>query len=152
MRECQSLAIRSSGMWNPWGDLRHLVEVTLMFEPLVGRKMGRTCFRTSTITLDSSLLQRERNDALAHERIHLERGPAVVGFEDADERAVQIETARRLIPIGALCQALRWTRNVRELAEELHCTPETVVVRMTTMKHASERAAVRRVLDDVDIA
>lgn len=139
-------------MWNPWADLKHLAHVTLAFARLPGDQTGETCYLTDTITLDARLLQRERNDAIAHERVHLERGPALPGFEEHEERIVEEETARRLIPIGALVSAVRWTRDVNELAEELHCTPETVEVRIRSMRHPAERAALLAALSDVECA
>lgn len=139
-----------SGVWNPWADLVHLAHVTLTFAHLPGDQTGETCYSTHTITLDRRLLQRERNDAIAHERIHLERGPAIAGFEEHEERLVEEETARRLIPIGALLHALAWSRDLHELAEDLHCTPETVEIRLRSMCHPAERAAVKRLLLDLE--
>jgi len=45
---------------------------------------------------------------------------------------------------------LRWTRDLHQLAIELHCTVDVVSTRLATMHHPAERAAVRRVLDDVE--
>lgn len=135
---------------NPWAMLRASPDVTLHVGPLPDGQAGETCYDTWTVTIAPGLKQRERNDALAHELIHLERGPAPPAYAAADERAVEEEAARRLIPLAALLDALRWTRDLHQLAVELHCTVETVRVRFATMRHPAERAAVRRVLDDVE--
>ena len=69
---------------------------------------------------------------------------------EREEQVVCEETARRLIPLTALTDALRWTRDLHQLAIELHCTVDVVSTRLATMHHPAERAAVRRVLDDVE--
>lgn len=138
-------------MWNPWRTLRRRPDITLELVRLRAPQTAGVIHATRTILLDPRIGQRHRNDAVAHELVHLERGPAVVGFEVHEERAVEEETARRLIPIGDLCRALRWTRDVDELAEELWVSRETLLVRMATMTHPAERAAVRRVVEEVEV-
>lgn len=105
---------------------------------------------SGTVWLAHGLLQRERRDTLTHELVHLERGAPVAGFEDHEEHAVDAEVARRLIPIGALCDALRWTRDVTELAEELDCAEDSVRLRLATITDPAEVAAVAAALADVE--
>lgn len=137
-------------MWNPWRTLRRRPDITLDLVRLDAPQTAGTVHSARRILLDPRIGQRHRNDALAHELVHLERGPAVAGFEDAEERAVEEETARRLIPLEDLCRALRWTRDVDELAEELWVSRDTLLIRFRTMTHPAERAAVMRVLEEVE--
>ena len=120
-------------MWNPWAHLRAHRRVALTMRPLPTGTSAYVDFDDGHIYIDTSLLQRERNDALAHELTHLERGRPVARFEDAEERAVNEEVARRLIPLDELVQALRWSRNPTELAEDLNCTESTVLTRLARL-------------------
>lgn len=140
----------SVGGVNPWAVLRESPGVTLRFAPLPDGQVAETCFDTATVTLAPGLKQRERNDAMMHELVHVERGSVHEAYAEREEQVVEEETARRLIPLAALLDALRWTRDVHQLAVELHCTTETVLTRFNTMRHPAERAAVHRVLEDVD--
>lgn len=110
---------------------------------------GFVDFATCMIHIEARLLQRERRDTFMHELVHLERGAPVAGFEDREEHAVDAEAARRLIPLPALIDALRWTRDVTELAEELDCAEGSVEMRLATLT-AADRAAVaaQLALDD----
>jgi len=118
---------------------------------MIGHMSRRLTRNTSlTITIAAGLKQRERNSALMHEVVHLERGSVHSADTEREEQVVCEETARRLIPLTALTDALRWTRDLHQLAIELHCTVDVVSTRLATMHHPAERAAVRRVLDDVE--
>lgn len=132
-------------MWNPWEHLRTHQDIRLTMSRLPPGQRAYIDFDTQHIYLDSQLLQRERNDALAHELTHLARGCPIAGFEDAEERAVNVEVARRLLPLDQLVQALRWSRNPTELAEDLNCTESTILIRLATLS-ADEVAHIRSAL------
>ena len=138
-------------MWNPWKHLRTYRRVELTVCSLPAGTRAYVDFDARHIFMDSSLLQRERNDALAHELTHLERGRPVAGFEDAEERAVNEAVARRLIPLDALVQALRWSRNPTELAEDLNCTEATVLTRLAGLT-PDESVLIRSALDHGEVA
>lgn len=71
------------------------------------------------VTLDSRLLQVERRSAIAHELVHIERGPVPRDpwLAACEELAVEQETARRLIPLDRLVDALAWAHNLHEAAD-----------------------------------
>ncbi len=135
---------------NPWARLRVSPGVTLRVAPLPDGQHAEVHYPSLTITIAAGLKQRERNAALMHEVVHLERGSVHSADTEREEQVVCEETARRLIPLTALTDALRWTRDLHQLAIELHCTVDVVSTRLATMHHPAERAAVRRVLDDVE--
>jgi hypothetical protein len=116
--------------------------------PLGHGLMGLWDESTRTLWLDARLSATERRCTLVHELIHAERGD--VPCEDAaldarQERRVEQEAARRLIPLGALVDSLRWTAQVDELAELLEVDVETLLARIGGLTR-SEDAAVRAVM------
>lgn len=122
-----------SRRWNPWRALRRRPDITLVFEDPGPGLLGRVDYPHATITLHPGLLQAERRSTLTHELVHLERGPAVVGYVDVEERAVEVEAARRLIDLAQLVDAVRWTDDVHELAFELWVDPDTVRIRLRSL-------------------
>lgn len=77
--------------WNPWAALR-ASSVELWFAPLQGER-GRWTRRAEgdEILLDQSLDRRARQEVLAHELVHVERG---VGWPDATAATMEIEEER----------------------------------------------------------
>lgn len=121
--------------WNPWRHVgKHYPDIDVETRvELPGRVWGLTIGRT--ILLCRRLDQSARRSTLAHELIHLERGPVP---EDArgrarEERAVSAEAARRLIPLEALADALRWTRDEHQLADALWVDRPTLRARMGSL-------------------
>lgn len=120
------------GMFDPWGLLRSLVHVTISWGIMPDGSPGRTN-GTDIIWLDRRLHQAERRCTVTHELIHIELGHD--GCQQAAvEMKVRAETARRLIPIEALCKHLAWARSIQELAEELWVTPEVAQDRLRTLR------------------
>lgn len=107
--------------------------MTVVFEDPGRGLLGRVDYSTATITLHPRLLQTERRSTLTHELVHLERGPGVCGHEAREERAVEVEAARRLIDLAQLVDAVKWTDDVHELAFELWVDPDTVRIRLRSM-------------------
>jgi hypothetical protein len=95
--------------------------------------LAETDFATHRIDMTDGMLQRERRSVLTHELVHLERGPCLSFHESREERAVDAETARRLITCEALADALLWSSNETELAEELWVSDDLVRVRLDTL-------------------
>lgn len=129
-------------MFDPWGTLRHLVHVRISWVRMPDDIPGRTN-GVDTIWLDDRLQQVERRCALAHELVHLERRHRGCQHPSS-ERAVCIETARRLIPIEQLCHHAAWARSHSELAEELWVTKEVLTDRLASLT-ASEITALSAV-------
>lgn len=121
-------------MFDPWGALRRLTHIHIAFIRMPDGGPGRTD-GLRVIWLDNRLQQGERRCALAHELVHLERGHDGCQ-EPAIEFQVCAETARRLIPIDALCDHAAWATNVHELADELWVTPQVVTDRLHSLTHA----------------
>lgn len=107
-----------AGDSHPWRELQHSVK---FFDCRDGR-LGAWDPDTGTIWIARGLKQAERRCTLTHESIHAERGdePGATAWHDRkQERAVEIETARRLIPLHSLTGAMLWTDDLHELAEHL---------------------------------
>lgn len=125
--------------WNPWAALR-ATPTQLWFAPLVGER-GRWTRGPDgdEILLDERLDRRSRQEVLAHELVHVERG---VGWPDATAATMEIEeervwriALRRLAPPGEIARflAARGTVGpvtVSDLAEEFDLSP-----------HAAEQVA-----------
>lgn len=93
------------------------------------------------IVMDAGLLQAERRSTLAHELEHVARGPLPADpvLAAREEIACEEAAARRLIPLEALLDALRWSSDVCELADELWVDVQLARVRLERL-HPSERA------------
>lgn len=132
--------------YDPWDRLASLDDVRLETRRLPPRRRGQVDFVTRVITLAPHLDPRERTCTLAHELVHLERGPVLVRNTPREERAVAAIAARRLVPLPRLAQALRWTDDPRALAEELDVDPRTVRARLANLTDA-ERAELGQLLE-----
>lgn len=106
------------------------------------------------IVVDRRLLDVEKRCTITHERIHAERqDEAITGTADdvwfgcRQERTVSVEAARRLIPLAAMVDALRWTNDDHELAEILDVDLDTLHCRSSNFT-AQEVATIERQLWD----
>jgi hypothetical protein len=127
--------------YDPWHALSDFEGVRLEMAALPGSRRGQIDFETRTITLHPRLLPDERRCTLAHELVHLERGPVLVRQTPREERIVAAIAARRLLPIEALADALRWSDDPGVLAEELLVDDRTIRTRLATLT-AEEKAFV----------
>jgi Zn-dependent peptidase ImmA (M78 family) len=110
--------------WNPWRALREQADVVLVRSvPLAGPRGLAIVFADGepVVALDPELGRVERRSVLAHELVHLERGllPAdapehVVAKE---ERQVDDEAARRLVPVDELRAVAASLLDVAETVE-----------------------------------
>ena len=101
-----------SSRWHPWRQLRDHhpnVHVQCRHE-LHSTRMGIR--HGERIWLCSTLTQAERRCTLTHEIVHVERGPvpAIPHMQMREEAIVDRITARRLIELDALIDALAWNR------------------------------------------
>lgn len=121
--------------WNPWRHVgKHYPHVVVDTRTeLPGRLWGFT--DGATIWLCRLLDQAARRSTLAHEVVHLERGPvpADARGQAREERTVSAIAARRLITLDALADALRWTRDEHQLAEALWVDVPTLEARMAAL-------------------
>lgn len=95
------------------------------------------------IRLHPDQLQVERRTALTHEMVHLERGHTN-GCAPAVEAGVREETARRLITLSRLLDALAWTEDWDEAADELWVTVDVLRDRIDTLTEIERAALVKR--------
>lgn len=134
---------------HPWRMLGSRPHLTLAFADLPADLLGM--WRPGRVTLARHLLQVERRCVLMHELVHDERGMPHPALSARDEAAVDREVARRLIPLGGLLAAARWSRDLDEAADELWVTRDVLEVRLRHL-HPAERAALLEVVRDADAA
>lgn len=112
------------GRWNPWRALRDLGDVVLVRDvPLAGPRGLAIVFPDGepVVALDPALSRVERRSVLAHELVHLERGILPQDAPDhvvaREERLVDDETARRLVPADELRAVAASLLDVAEAVE-----------------------------------
>lgn len=132
-------------MFHPWRRFRGLAAWTLRQADLPRGVHGFTDFIAGTVTIDRRLLQVERRCTVAHEIVHIERGPVPADpvLAAREESAVEAETARRLIELHELGGALAWANHPAEAADVLWVTEHVLQVRLDHL-HPSERAYLQR--------
>lgn len=106
---------------------------------------GLTSWRHHTITIDPICPPEMQRCTLAHELIHVERGPVLdePTLAAREELAVEKETARRLIGVRELGEAMVESDRLGHVAELLGVDPDTLTVRLTHL-HPVERAYLRQ--------
>ena len=106
--------------------------------------LGRTDWSTKTITLDVRMLQAQRRTTVCHEIEHARRGPAHPDpvLTAREESAVEQATARKMITIEALGEAMAWSDDIHEVADDLWCDPALVATRLKHL-HPSEKHKLR---------
>ncbi|MBY6367900.1 ImmA/IrrE family metallo-endopeptidase [Rhodococcoides corynebacterioides] len=101
------------------------------------------------IWLDRDLGQAARRSTLAHELVHLERGRPVGDARQRrrEEQVVEEIAARRLVPLHALIDAVRWcgTESLEELAEHLWVDVAAVRSRLAALTDLERRIVERGV-------
>lgn len=125
-------------MHHPWRSLP--ADWTVEYAALPDDLLGECHYASRTIWLDNRLSQVERRCVLEHERQHM-LDPS------ADEEHVDQAAARSLVPLDALVSALRWSRDLREVAWECWVTLDVLSCRLTHL-HPSERATVLAALQE----
>ncbi len=114
-----------SGGWNPWRALRDRPHLTLKWGYIDGAigLWDPTGAGRADVWLDARLGRVARRCVLAHELVHDERrgGSDLPGMPDSwrsvvasDERAVDDEVARRLVPFDDLAEFCRCKSSVDE--------------------------------------
>lgn len=118
--------------WNPWRYLRdrhpdvHVHCTHHLVRPSLGEWDGRRL-----VHLDGRLQQTERRCTLAHELVHLERGPC--DPEDArEEQLVHELAARLLVTLDQLVDAILWGQGQPD-PDELWIDPATLLARVRAL-------------------
>lgn len=141
--------------WNPWRGLRDRDDVIVLFGELPEglRACHQRRGRSHVLVITSDAGQVERNHLLAHELVHIERGggcptdPAMP--EDwrhsvtREERRVEDEAVRRLVPLGEL---RRWVVQREQACE--HVEVWLVAEEWHVPEEVAERA-MRLLYDDI---
>lgn len=125
---------------HPWHRIGGEIEVRLAPLDVLG------CYDPDTgiIWIGKGLTQAERRSTLAHELVHAERGDVAClsdWHENKQERRVSEIAARSLIPLTRLVDALLWSMDESELADELWVDADTVKARLDTLT-GGERAMI----------
>jgi hypothetical protein len=136
--------------YDPWYALADFDRAQVVFDDLPPRRRGEVDFGTQTITLQRCLDPTAQRCTLAHELVHLERGPVITWHAPREERAVAAIAARRLVGIEELAEAMRWSQDERSLAEELSVDVRTVRVRLHSLDQAEREFLRARVRADAD--
>lgn len=131
---------------NPWRLLRSLTHIDLVWHD--GGDMGETDHDAGTISLRRGMTWTQRRSTLAHECIHVLRGPTLDTLEDREELHVEKEAARWLLPdVGEIGEALAWAHTRAEAADELHVDERTLAIRLRYL-HPCERGYLRERLEE----
>ena len=123
----------------------------MRFADLPDRLLGYTDLSTGEIVLDRSLTQVERRCTLTHELEHVHRGhiPTDPVLLAREEDLVEQLSARRLVTLRDLIDALLWSDRAHEVADELWVDLPTLKARIAGLA-AEERAAIEERLDGAD--
>lgn len=132
-----------AGRWHPWRHMRDKYpDIDVRFTDC-GEDGLRGRWTTDGIEIDRTSNQRERRYTLAHEIVHVGRGPVPDHpyYAMREERAVDRITARLLIPIDDLIDVLAWNRYRvdDEAAEELWVDLECLKIRVQNLTEAERR-------------
>lgn len=91
---------------------------------------GRCRWGSRTIAVDPRLTPAERAATIAHELVHVSRGPCPGWAEAGEEKAVHLLAARALISPAALAAELEWSPDPRVIAFDLGVTCDLVDARL----------------------
>lgn len=129
--------------YHPWRILRGLPHITVRWSPAVAR--GRV--DGDTITLHPLLTQAERRSTLAHELVHLERGPAPTHHQAREELVVEEIAARRLVDLDELADAIVWHDGHAhdEMADDLWVDRAMLLARIRSLD-VGERAYIEQIV------
>ena len=132
-------------MYHPWCRLRGLDDWLLEWDQLPEGISGEINWPTHTIIIDPRLSQAQRRCTLAHELEHVARGPSA---DPREETLVEQAAACRLVGIDELADAVRWTGDAAEMAEELWVDADMLAARLAVLTPA-QRRVLDAVADDV---
>lgn len=137
------------GKYHPWRHVARLAHITVRWtrdDDELDGALGWYYVDSDEIVMDARQTQAERRSTLAHELVHAERRDAPCGslvLDARQELVVSQLAARRLIPLRALGEALAWSRDVDEVADELWVDTATLRTRLNHL-HPAERAYLKQ--------
>lgn len=134
-------------MANPWKRLSKLAHIDLIWHQ--AGPMGLTDHDAGIVSLRRDLTRAQRRSTLAHELLHVQRGPTLddAVLVEREELRVEKESARWLLPdVRAIGEALAWAYDLDEAADELDVDARTLWVRLAHL-HPAERGYLRGRLD-----
>ncbi len=106
----------TASMRHPWHDLLGRQHIDVQWPQLAVEILADTDGQDS-IRIDPRLTQVARRCALDHELAHIDLGH-IGGCNPAGERAARQLSARRLIPLVGLAQAMAATLDLDDVAED----------------------------------
>lgn len=113
----------------------------MRFADLPDGLLGYTDLARGVIVLDRSLTQVERRCTLTHELEHVHRGPISADpcLAAREEAVIDRIAARRLVSLRDLVEALMWSDNEHEVADELWVDVPTLRTRIADLAAAERR-------------
>lgn len=135
-------------MFDPWMVLEGLAGWTLRHAPTPRR--GLCDWSTKTISIDPSLTAAEQRAVLTHELVHAERGPVPAWMRAREEQTVRAISARRLIELPPLIEAVSWSRIPVIIAQDLDVDADTVRARAEALDD-EEAAAIAARLENIHL-
>lgn len=96
-----------------------------------GHRWGLTEHPTRTVWIDKRLDLASERCTLAHELVHVERGPFPEHLREKEEAICDDIAARRLMPLIVLAEAMAWARDQAELRRVLEVDPPMLDARMS---------------------
>lgn len=139
-----------SDMFHPWRQFRNLSHVKLRWATLPDGILGLTDFDRNEVILDpvQNRTSADRRCTITHEMHHLIRGPVPRHLTEREEREIDKQAARLLLPdIKRIGEALAWAHDLTEAAEELWVDEDTLKIRLQHL-HPAERGYLRGRLHD----
>jgi Zn-dependent peptidase ImmA (M78 family) len=124
--------------YDPWRVLRDRLPDVVVGVVRLPRGRGWWMRGQRVILLDDRLTQAERRAVCAHEVEHALSDDDGCTCGPKAERRVRLLAARKLIPLDALVEALRWSRDESELADELWVDVDTVRTRLAGLTPAEQ--------------
>lgn len=136
--------------YSPWGTLAKMPEIELVFADLPD-DLGWYDPEKNQIALDRNQSRRQMRCTLEHELEHARRGDEDTSHVSPvlaarQEIAASTRAARNLISLDDLVDALLFSQDECELAEELNVDEDTVKLRLLTLspeEHAVIDARIR---------
>lgn len=129
-------------MYHPWRRFGKMPEVTLVWRDLPGSLIATTDGRY-VITVDRRLMQVDRRCAIDHELAHIELGH-VGGATWREERAARLLSARRLVSLESLGDALAFTLDLTHVAWSCWVTPLVLSDRLDHLTPREHKYLMRR--------
>ena len=139
-----------SSAYSPWADLAARPDLTLVWQPMVGR-VGEYVHALRLIRLDPRMPRRQARAVLAHELRHADAADTLTQCAHVNlrqEQRADRTAARLLIDVHQLADAMvLHDRRHSAVAVELHVSDRLLGVRLDHL-HPSERAFLTRRLAD----